>query len=142
MDVTFDEFDKAWDKAASAYPQKESNNYKIVKKTKERGIDIGKTVYAVSNGSQYIKTFDDKESAQAYIDKLTNKSLGEALVDPTEEDIKSFEDILTAYGYEIERKGKTWFGNIHYQVILPGSIINDPDEIQEIVEPLVDEIDN
>lgn len=63
---------------------------------------------------------DDK-----YTGKCTNcgshhgfyaEGLNEKLVEPSEEDLKPIEDKFAELGLEVERKGKTLFGNVHYQL--------------------------
>lgn len=81
-----------------------------------------------------LKKFDMKEEVP------NNESLEEDLVDPTEEDIESFEDLLNEFGFEVEGKGKTLFGNTHYQIIYPERTV-DVSEIRSIATPLVDKID-
>ena len=49
------------------------------------------------------------------LDNLDIK-LDEKLVEPTEEDLKPIEDKFAELGLEVERKGKTLFGNVHYQL--------------------------
>lgn len=44
------------------------------------------------------------------------ESLNEKLVEPSEEDLKPIEDKFAELGLEVERKGKTLFGNVHYQL--------------------------
>ena len=44
------------------------------------------------------------------------EGLNEKLVEPSEEDLKPIEDKFAELGLEVERKGKTLFGNVHYQL--------------------------
>ena len=44
------------------------------------------------------------------------KKIDEKLVEPYPEDINVFETLINSMGFNIEKKGTTWFGDIHYQV--------------------------
>ena len=44
------------------------------------------------------------------------EGLNEKLVEPSEEDLKPIENKFAELGLEVERKGKTLFGNVHYQL--------------------------
>lgn len=50
-----------------------------------------------------------------------NDSINDKLVEPSRDDIMKFENLLRANKIEIERKGKTLFGNVHYQVLYWGT---------------------
>ena len=58
---------------------------------------------------------EDKKIMKETLDNLDIK-LDEKLVEPTEEDLKPIEDKFAELGLEVERKGKTLFGNVHYQL--------------------------
>lgn len=58
---------------------------------------------------------EDKKIMKETLDNLDIK-LDEKLVEPSEEDLKPIEDKFAELGLEIERKGKTLFGNVHYQL--------------------------
>lgn len=42
--------------------------------------------------------------------------IGDTLVPPTQECLDAFEELLKENGWKIEKKGKTIFGNLHYQI--------------------------
>ena len=58
---------------------------------------------------------------------MEDKDLEEGLVQLSEEDIKHFESQLDELGFDIEGKGRTTFGNLHYQVILRGDHLTEQD---------------
>lgn len=63
------------------------------------------------------------------------EKLNEALVPATPEDIEFFEKKIEKLGYEIEGKGKTFMGSLHYQVI---SLFNNNDrsDLREFAKQL------
>ena len=59
---------------------------------------------------------DDKTIMEETLNKL-EINLEEKLVQPSEEDLKPVEDFLqNDLGFEIEDKGETWTGRVHYQL--------------------------
>ena len=82
--------------------------------------------------------FDD-----VIFDSSKDKSLvKESLIDPTQEDIEAFEEIIAYNDFDIEKKGKTLFGNLHYQIIdNQGAEINSQEALRERIENFIEDID-
>ena len=74
------------------------------------------------DGNMYKTSCDGKELKSDDFDRLVNllkgrnMDINEKLVEPSEEDLKPIEDKFAELGLEVERKGKTLFGNVHYQL--------------------------
>lgn len=81
------------------------------------------TNYKLYDLSSWIHTSHLNQIAQAAMNnKLgeevkTRRPVKEGLVDPSAEDIQEFEKWIDSMGFDIDRKGRTLFGNVHYQVI-------------------------
>jgi len=74
------------------------------------------------DGNMYKTSCDGKELKSDDFDRLVNllkgrnMNIDEKLVKPSEEDLKPIEDKFAELGLEVERKGETLFGNVHYQL--------------------------
>lgn len=88
----------------------------------------------------YMYTIGHSESS-AY-DKEDDEDLAESLIDPTQEDIEAFEEIIADNNFDIEKKGKTLFGNLHYQIIdRQEAEINSQEALRERIESFIEDID-
>lgn len=67
------------------------------------------------------------------------ESLNEKLIPVSQDLLDKFEEILAKNGWDIEGKGKTWMGNIHYQIICDGHPIH-PEDLRQLATPLINDI--
>lgn len=99
-----------------------------------KAIFKGATIYDDSDYFESIKA--DLESGDY------EESLNEKLVDVSDELLKEFEDILAKHNFSVEDRGRTFMGNIHYQIIDDTKTqVNSSDELIDFVTPLVDDIE-
>lgn len=82
-----------------------------------------------------LKKFDMKEEVP--IEESLNEKLIEAPTYIQQEVETAFGD----YGFEIDKKGKTYMGSIHYQIINRDHPFTDVDDMIEFVKPLADWLD-
>jgi len=71
--------------------------------------------------------------------KMKFKRLNEKLIPASQDLLDKFEEILAKNGWDIEGKGKTWMGNIHYQIICDGHPIH-PEDLRQLATPLINDI--
>lgn len=67
------------------------------------------------------------------------ESLNEKLIPVSQDLLDKFEEILAKNSWDIEGKGKTWMGNIHYQIICDCHPIH-PEDLRQLATPLINDI--
>lgn len=67
------------------------------------------------------------------------ESLNEQLIPVSQDLLDKFEEILAKNDWDIEGKGKTWMGNIHYQIICDCHPIH-PEDLRQLATPLINDI--
>lgn len=104
------------------------------------------------NGDTYV-LFDDIQKLPEDVkkDAYTNckgyrdsnqkfkESLNEKLIPVSQDILDEFEKVLAKNGWDIEGKGKTWMGNIHYQIICDCHPIH-PEDLRQLATPLINDI--
>lgn len=96
--------------------------YVIMHPRKNLYLTVGAKTWS-DKSDPMIKKFDSEKEAEEYAKKNTSDfkiavfdSVNDALISPTKEAINKFESLLRTSNIEIERKGLTMFGRVHYQV--------------------------
>lgn len=96
--------------------------YVIMHPRKNLYLTVGAKTWS-DESDPMIKKFDSEKEAEEYAKKNTSDfkialfdSVKDKLIPPTKQSIDWFESLLRTSNIEIERKGLTMFGRVHYQV--------------------------
>lgn len=101
-----------------------TNGYAIVPESRWRKFGLNSEVERFTTNldeARYIRSSLERNDGISFViidvtKRRTTDSMKDAFIPPTKESINKFESLLRTSNIEIERKGLTTFGRVHYQV--------------------------